>query len=62
MIDLMREIHDNKTSTGIPCFGEVQPEDGREISILKWQFELLLKTIDEELVLEITAEGRRKSE
>jgi len=57
VLDLMRGIHDNmlKTSIDVPYFGTTQPEDDREISILKWQFEFLLKTIDEELVLETTA-------
>ena len=44
-----------KTLNDTPYFDAMQPEDDREISILKWQFDLLLNTIDEELVLEITA-------
>jgi hypothetical protein len=53
----MTEIHDDmfKSSIDVPYFGTMQPEDDREISILKWQFELLLKTIDEESVFETTA-------
>ena len=37
-----------------PYFGANQLDDDREISILRWQFELVLKTIDE-LVIEIAA-------
>lgn len=51
----MGEIHDNKASTDMPYFGTAQPEEDREISILRWQFELLLKTIDEELALKVIA-------
>jgi len=46
----MKEIHNDiiEASTDTSCFGAMQTNDDHEISILKWQLELLLKTIDDE--------------